>query len=46
METEIQSKTGKKYFLKPNKNGGWKVAFFYWLSWPDNLVELIVNSHG
>ena len=25
METEIQSKTGKKYLIKPNKNGGWKV---------------------
>ena len=25
METEITSRTGKKYLLKPNKNGGWKV---------------------
>jgi len=25
VETEIQSKTGKKYLIKPNKNGGWKV---------------------
>jgi 5-methylcytosine-specific restriction enzyme A len=26
MVTEITSRTGKKYLIKPNKNGGWKVV--------------------